>query len=304
MIYTVTLNPSIDYVVHLKELTPDCVNRTTKEEYLAGGKGINVSVVLHNLGVESTALGFVAGFTGREIVRMLDEQGILTDFTTVSKGMSRINVKIKTGLETEINGQGPVFTLGLMQELYDKICKLSSEDMVVLAGSIPRGLPDTLYSDLLTVLEDKKILTVVDATGNLLKNTLKHHPFLIKPNNHELSEIFGVTIEGRDDIIYYARELQKLGAKNVLVSMAGQGAILLTETNEVLECKAPTGKVINSVGAGDSMVAGFIAGYMSTRDYEQALRLGIAAGSASAFSDALAAKSQVEELLTQLKNND
>lgn len=300
MIYTVTLNPSIDYVVYLNELSEDKVNRTTKEEYLAGGKGINVSVILNHLGVSSTALGFVAGFTGNEIVRLLHNQGVESDFITVEQGMSRINVKVKTRKETEINGQGPIITTKQIEELYAKLSELNTKDMVVLAGSIPGSLPDTLYGDLLAILEERKVDAVVDATGKLLKNTLQYHPFLIKPNHHELSEIFGVTIENKDDIILYAKELQALGARNVLVSMAEDGAILITETGEVLESKAPTGKVVNSVGAGDSMVAGFIAGYKQTGDYKKALQLGIAAGSASAFSHELATKDEIERLLLKM----
>lgn len=301
MIYTVTLNPSIDYVVHLKEFKEDKVNRSTKEEYLVGGKGINVSVVLKHLGVNSTALGFVAGFTGKEIVRLLNDQGVATDFITLEQGMSRINVKIKTSKETEINGLGPVITREQMEALYAKLRTLNSKDMVVLAGSIPGSLPDTLYGDLLTILEERNVDVVVDATGPLLKNTLQYHPFLIKPNHHELSEIFGVTIKNKDDIIFYAKKLQALGASNVLVSMAGEGAILVTQTHEVLEGLAPAGKVINSVGAGDSMVAGFIAGYKQTGEFKKALQLGIAAGSASAFSHTLATKEDIERLLLEVE---
>ncbi len=297
MIYTVTLNPSIDYVVYLKECKEGKINRTSKEEYLAGGKGINVSVILHNLGIETTALGFVAGFTGNEIIRLLYTQGVNTDFITVTEGISRINVKIKTGAETEINSQGPIITAQQLGLLYDKMKSLHSEDMVVLAGSIPNNLPDNLYGELMAILNSQGVKTVVDATGGLLKNVLKYHPFLIKPNHHELSEIFGVTIKDRDDIIYYAKKLQSLGAGNVLVSRAEKGAILITDTDEVLERPAPAGQVINSVGAGDSMVAGFIAGYHKTGEYKEALKLGIAAGSASAFSNQLATREQIAQLL-------
>ena len=297
MIYTVTMNPSIDYIVYMEEFKEGMVNRTIKEEYLVGGKGINVSVVLHNLGIESTALGFVAGFTGEEIVRLVGSLGVQADFIWVPEGNSRINIKMKMGEETEINGQGPIITTQQTGLLYDKMKQLQHEDMVVLAGSIPKNLPDTLYGDILAILNNQEVKTVVDATGSLLKNTLQYHPFLIKPNHHELSEIFGVTIKDKDDIIYYARKLQSLGARNVLVSRAEKGAILITATDEVLESQAPAGKVINSVGAGDSMVAGFVAGYHKTGDYKEALKLGIAAGSASAFSSQLATKEQIEQLL-------
>ena len=297
MIYTVTLNPSIDYVVHMEDYEEGKVNRTDKEEYLAGGKGINVSVVLHNLGVDNIALGFVAGFTGAEIVRLLQTQGVNTDFIKLEDGMSRINVKVKTRKETEINCQGPIITTQQIGVLYDKISKLQPGDIMVLAGSVPKGLPDSLYADIVSVLNQKGVKTVVDTTGNHLKNVLQYRPFLIKPNHHELSEIFGVTIKDRDDIIYYAKKLQSLGARNVLVSRAEKGAILITDTNEVLESLPPEGKVVNSVGAGDSMVAGFVTGYHKTGDYMEALKLGIAAGSATAFSSQLATKEQIEKLL-------
>ena len=297
MIYTVTLNPSIDYVVYMDGYEEGKVNRAVKEAYRAGGKGINVSVVLKNLGVDNVALGFQGGFTGKEILRLLQEQGVVTDFIEVEDGISRINLILMNKKETEINCQGPIITTQQIGVLYDKISKLQSGDIVVLAGSVPKSLPDTFYGDVMAILNKNGVKTVVDSTGKHLQNALPYHPFLIKPNHHELSEIFGVTINDRDDIIYYAKKLQALGARNVLVSRAEKGAILITDTNEVLESLPPEGKVVNSVGAGDSMVAGFVTGYQKTSDYKEALKFGIAAGSATAFSNQLATKEQIEKLL-------
>ena len=296
MIYTVTFNPALDYSVSLDELKLGEVNRTNSEQVLAGGKGINVSTVLKNLGVENTALGFVAGFTGREIEDRLKASGCKTDFITVAGGMSRINVKVKAGVDTEINGTGPVIGEEDLNKLYDKLSKLEEGDILVLAGSIPGTLPDSVYSDIMSRLHHKGVKFVVDATGDLLLNVLKYNPFLVKPNNHELAEMYHAELKTDEDIIKYAKRLKDDGAVNVLISMAGDGAILIDEFGNVHRRPAPEGKVVNSVGAGDSMVAGFLAGYMENNDYDHALRMGLSAGSASAFSKYLATKEEVLEV--------
>ena len=299
MIYTVTFNPSLDYIVTVKDFKTGVVNRTTEEIIFPGGKGINVSMVLKNLGYESTALGFMAGFTGEAICNLLDKKGITTDFITVEKGVSRINVKLRSNEESEINGQGPEILDTDIQKLYSKLDTLGDGDTIVLAGSIPDVMPQSIYMDIMKHLEGKNIRIVVDATKDLLVNVLAYKPFLIKPNNHELGEIFGVEISDKDDVVMYARKLQEKGARNVLVSMAGNGAVLVTEDGQEFRAEAPKGKVVNSVGAGDSMVAGFIAGYLSTKEYIEAFKLGVCTGSASAFSEELATKAEVEELLKQ-----
>ncbi|WP_167958121.1 1-phosphofructokinase [Anaerosporobacter faecicola] len=300
MIYTVTFNPALDYVVQVEQLKTGEVNRTTAEEVYYGGKGINVSILLQTLGFASVALGFIAGFTGREIEQGVKEQGIETDFICLPNGISRINLKIKSQEETEINAQGPLITEHAIDELYHKLDQLVEGDTLVLAGSIPSTLPNNIYEQIMERLFKKEIRFVVDATNDLLKNVLKYKPFLIKPNNHELGELFGVKIETQEDIIYYAKELQNLGARNVLISMAGDGAILLDENHMVHRIGVPNGKVVNSVGAGDSMVAGFLAGYLKTQDYQEALRLGTAAGSATAFSPGLGSKELIAMLLEQI----
>lgn len=300
MIYTVTFNPAIDYVVRMDEIIPGAVNRTRGEEVFYGGKGINVSVVMRNMGVENTALGFIAGFTGDAIEKYLTKLGIKTDFIKLNAGISRINVKIKAGEETEINGQGPEISDEAIGALMDKIDGLSAGDTLILAGSVPKSLPDDIYERIMSRLDGKGVEIVVDATGNLLVNVLKYRPFLIKPNNHELSEIFGIEIKTEDELIKYAKKLQDMGAKNVLISRAGDGAILVPEKGEPLKSGAPKGKVVNSVGSGDSMVAGFVMGYMKSGDYGEALKLGTACGSATAFSPGLAEKELVEELLKTL----
>ena len=297
MIYTVTFNPSLDYIVRLDSFTAGAINRTKYEQVLGGGKGINVSIVLHNLGVESTALGFTAGFTGQEIERQLQSFGCTSDFIHLPLGFSRINVKVKAGEETEINGQGPEITDEALAELFTKLSQLKSGDTLVLAGSIPKSMPDDIYERIMASLEKKDIRIVVDATCRLLLNVLKYHPFLIKPNNHELGEMFGIELHGAEEILTYARKLQDKGARNVLISMAGDGAILLTESGEIFHCPAPKGTLVNSVGAGDSMVAGFITGYMGSGSYEKAFYMGVATGSASAFSENLATRPEVEALL-------
>lgn len=303
MIYTVTFNPSLDYIVSVQDLKLGAVNRTYKEIINPGGKGINVSMVLHNLGYKSTALGFRAGFTGREIARLMEEQEICSEFIEVADGISRINVKVRSKEESEINGMGPDIGKPDIQKLYDQLDELEDGDTLVLAGSIPASMPETMYRDIMERLSEKKLQIVVDATKDLLMNVLKYHPFMIKPNNHELGEIYGVKLSTRDEVIPYARRLQEEGARNVLVSMAGEGAVLLTEDGEVFQSEAPKGKVKNSVGAGDSMVAGFVAGYMASRNYEQAFYMGVCTGSASAFSDGMATKEAVHELLGQFGKN-
>lgn len=297
MIYTVTFNPSLDYIVKVEDFKLGQVNRTAEELIYAGGKGINVSTVLKNLGFDSTALGFLAGFTGDEIKRLMKEQGVQADFIKVSQGISRINMKLRSREESEINGMGPEIAQEDIDELYKKLEKLRDGDVLVLAGSIPSVMPESMYRSIMKKLEHKEIDIVVDATNDLLVNVLEYKPFLIKPNNHELGEIFHVTLKKREEVIPYARKLQEQGARNVLVSMAGEGAVLLTENGQVYQSEAPKGKVVNSVGAGDSMVAGFLAGYMETGDYREAFKKGICTGSASAFSENLATKDEVEQLM-------
>ena len=299
MIYTVTFNPSIDYIVRLEQFTAGEINRVNYEQILPGGKGINVSIVLKNLGHESTALGFLAGFTGVAMQQMLHSFGVTDDFVRLNDGFSRINVKIKAESETEINGQGPVITEEAQRALFAKLDRLTSGDTLVLAGSIPNTLPDDIYERIMEHLEGRGIRIVVDATKNLLRRVLKYRPFLIKPNNHELGEMFGVELKTDDDIIFHAKKLQEEGATNVLISMAGDGAILLTAEGVFYRSAAPKGTLVNSVGAGDSMVAGFLAGFMeSDGSYEHAFYMGVATGSASAFSPNLATR---EEALALLK---
>ena len=300
MIYTVTFNPALDYVVRLDALTLGMVNRSNAEAVYYGGKGINVSTVLRNIGVDSVALGFVAGFTGREIEDGVKAMGVTTDFIRLPEGLSRINVKIKAQQETEINGQGPDIGAQELAQLFAKLDKLASGDCLILAGAIPASLPNDIYEQIMERLSDKKIDIVVDATRDLLMNVLKYHPFLIKPNNHELGEIFGVVLRTREDIVLHAKKLQERGARNVLVSMAGDGAILVTETGEVFQIGVPKGTVVNSVGAGDSMVAGFTASYFKHHDYYEALKFGTATGSATAFSEGLATMEFVDALYQTL----
>lgn len=294
MIYTVTFNPSIDYVVTVNDFTMGMTNRTVGEQLFPGGKGINVSIVLHNLGVENTALGFIAGFTGEKIEQETAAMGLRTDFIRVDNGFSRINVKLKNYDGTEINGMGPDITESCVEQLYAKLDGLRAGDAIVLAGSIPKCLPDSIYSDILERLSGRGVLSVVDATGDLLLNVLQYEPFLVKPNNHELGEIFGAELRTREDVIHYARKLREMGAQNVLVSMSAQGAVLADAAGNVHELPAPKGILINAVGAGDSMVAGFLAGWIRRQDYSHAFRMGVSAGSASAFSEFLAARDEVE----------
>ena len=302
MIYTVTLNPAIDYIVRLEHVETGAVNRMASEDKFAGGKGINVSRVLKRLDIENTATGFIGGFTGRYIEDVLTSEAISTNFVTVDQD-TRINVKIKADEETEINGMGPDIQPEDIQELFNQLDTLTEKDVLVISGSIPSTLPDTMYEQIIERVQEKKIKVVVDATNNLLLKVLKYKPFLIKPNNHELGEIFNVELNTRDEVIPYAKKLQEMGAQNVLISMAGQGAVLVSDNNEVIQSKAPKGIVVNSVGAGDSMVAGFLAGYLETGNYEKAFINGLCCGSASAFQVGLATKEDVENVKKTLSEN-
>lgn len=299
MIYTVTFNPAIDYVVRTGEMTIGATNRSNSEEIYFGGKGINVSMVLKELDMPSIALGFVAGFTGVAIEKGVQEAGIETDFVHLENGFSRINVKIKSSQETELNGQGPHITERAIRELFAKLDCLKDGDTIVLAGSIPNTLPADIYEQILQYLSGKNIKAVVDATGELLLRVMKFKPFLVKPNNHELGELFNVTLQTNEEIAQYARKLQEMGARNVLVSMAGDGALLIDENGKEHFCDVCKGTVRNSVGAGDSMVAGFLAG-SKDGDYEYALKLGTATGGATAFADGLAKREDIDRLLAQL----
>ena len=303
MIYTVTFNPSLDYIVSMDGFEMGRTNRTTGEQMFPGGKGINVSIVLGNLGIENTALGFTAGFTGEQIEREVQRMGLLTDFIRIDRGLSRINVKLKDYDGTEINGMGPEIGQAHVNALYQKLERLETDDVLVLAGSIPKSLPDSIYSDILARLQTKGVLFVVDATKDLLLNVLQYKPFLIKPNNHELGEIFQVTLDTREAVVPYAKRLQEKGAQNVLVSMAGQGAVLVDALGAVHMLAAPEGNLVNAVGAGDSMVAGFLAGWTEKKDYGHAFRMGISAGSASAFSELLATRQEIKQIYAALKNS-
>ena len=284
MVYTVTFNPSLDYIVDVEDFRLGMTNRTCSEQMMAGGKGINVSIVLQNLGIENTALGFIAGFTGEEIRRQVAEMGIRAQFISIPEGISRINLKLRSIDGTEINGMGPSIGRAQLDALYEKLDTLTDKDTLVLAGSIPASMPSSIYCDIMERLYAKGVTFVVDATKQLLLNVLRYRPFLIKPNNHELGELFGVTLSTREAVIPYARKLQEQGARNVLISMAGRGAVLVAEDGSVHLTPAPKGTLVNAVGAGDSMVAGFLAGWQERHDYGHAFRMGVAAGSASAFS--------------------
>jgi len=297
VIYTVTFNPSLDYIVSVKDFRPGMTNRTSSELMLAGGKGINVSIVLGNLGIKSTALGFIAGFTGDEIVRRLHNSGINSEFIKINDGISRINIKLKSIDGTEINGQGPHIDSSHIEQLMNRLRRLESGDILVLAGSIPAGISDNIYKDIMDMLKDKGVQIVVDATSRLLTNVLEYKPFFIKPNQHELGDIFNVTLNTQEEVIPYALELKKMGAVNVCVSMGGKGAILVADDGNVYKAKAPDGILKNSVGAGDSLVAGFLSGWIEKKDYEYAFRKGVATGSASAFSERLATNGEVNGLI-------
>lgn len=296
MIYTLTLNPALDYILHLPDLALGEVNRTSSETLLPGGKGINVSLVLSHLDIPSVALGFTAGFTGEVLKEMLKEQGISCNFIPLPQGFTRINVKLKASCETEVNGRGPVIDADALKRLYAVLDTLTDGDILVLAGSVPGDMPDTLYKDMMQRLKDKKLSVVVDATGTLLTNTLPFHPFLIKPNFSELQELFQEPLKTHTDLCRCGRELQRMGARNVLISLGGDGALLLTEDGQELYQSAPKGRVINTTGSGDSMVAGFLTGFLESGDYRHALRLGVCAGSASAFSENLATKDAIRNL--------
>ena len=301
MIYTITFNPALDYIVKMDDFNLGHVNRTNSESVYAGGKGINVSIVLNNLGVKSKALGFIAGFTGDEIEREVRNFGCDTDFIKLKEGMSRINVKIKADVESEINGGGPNISEEALNEFYMQLEKLESGDILVLAGSIPKTMPVDIYERIMERLQTKGVKFIVDTTGDCLLKVLKYKPFLIKPNHHELGDLFNVKLNGKEEIIEYAKKLKEMGAENVIISMAGDGAILINSNGEVTISNVPKGVVKNSVGAGDSMVGGFITGYVNSGNVEEAFKLGVATGSASAFSEGLATKEYVYELLKQVK---
>lgn len=301
MIYTVTLNPALDYIMHVEHFEKNRINKTSSELLLPGGKGINVSIVLHNLGMSSTALGFIAGFTGQEIRRKLQGLGVTDDFIELPDGHSRINMKICSHEETELNGMGPIIDEPSLLKLYTQLDRLVTGDVLVLAGSIPASLPDSIYQDIMKRVEAKGVMTIVDARKDLLENVLELRPFLIKPNNFELAELFGLEeLWDKQEVLRYAKKLQERGARNVLVSMAGAGAVLAAEDGNTYESPAPDGTVINSVGAGDSMVAGFLYGLLTTESFEQAFYTGLACGSASAFSEQLATKDAVDAILKHL----
>lgn len=300
MIYTITFNPSLDYIASCDNFTLGQVNRTSKEIIYPGGKGINVSIVLRNLGLNTTALGFVAGFTGKEISRLIEKEGIKNKLIEIDNGFSRINLKLRSNEESELNGMGPKINDEAIKQLYSNLDELDASDILVLAGSIPSSMPSTIYSDIMNYLKGRNIKVVVDATKDLLMNVLPYKPFLIKPNNHELGELFGVKLSTKEEVIPYAKKLIEKGARNVIISMAGEGAVMVSENGEVYMSNAPKGKVVNSVGAGDSLVAGFLYGYLTFNNYEQAFKYGICTGSASAFSEELAKKDEVENLLKTL----
>ena len=301
MIYTITFNPALDYISQVENFEIGKINRTKTEKILPGGKGLNVSTVLKNLGLGSTALGFIAGFTGEELKRKIEEHGIETDFVKVKNGITRINVKISSNEETALNGNGPEISEEELQQLLDKIDKIEKGDIVILAGNVPKRIKNNIYEIICLKLEKNGVTFIVDSTRELLINVLKYKPFLIKPNKDELQETFNVKINTNEEIIEYAKKLQEMGAQNVLISLGGEGAILITKEGKEYYKQAPKGQVVNTVGAGDSMVAGFIAGYLESGDYEQALKMGIATGSASTFSMNLATKEEVEILLKNIK---
>lgn len=303
MIYTVTFNPSLDYIVSVENFRLGLTNRTSSELMLPGGKGVNVSTVLMNLGIENTALGFVAGFVGDEIIRRLEEMGVQNGFIRIEEGVSRINLKLKSIDGTEINGQGPVISPEHVEELMKQLDRLGEGDVLFLSGSIPASMPDDAYQKIMERLDGRGVQIVVDATKDLLLNVLEYHPFLIKPNNHELGELFGVELKTREEVIPYAKKLQEKGAVNVLVSMAGEGAVLIDANEDVYMAPTPKGTLVNGVGAGDSMVAGFMAGWLEKQDYEHAFCMGVSAGSASAFSEHLATKAEIEAVYQQVTGN-
>ncbi|MDD6497897.1 MAG: 1-phosphofructokinase [Solobacterium sp.] len=301
MIYTVTLNPSLDYIAECKDFTLGATNRTSSEIIYPGGKGINVSIVLSNLGDRTTALGFLAGFTGEHIDSLIKDMGISSRMIRLNEGMSRINLKLKSKEETELNGMGPKISIIDIAHLYQKLESITEDDILVLAGSIPPSVSEGLYSDIMERLKEKKIKIVVDATKDLLMNVLDKKPFLIKPNIHELGELFNVKLDSADEALTYALKLKEMGAVNVIISMGKDGAMMVDEYGKSYSMNSPEGKLVNSVGAGDSLVAGFLHKYLETGNYEEAFRYGVCTGSASAFSSALATKEEVEKLYREIK---
>ena len=299
MIFTVTFNPSLDYIVRVDEMRLGTINRTNYEQLLPGGKGINVSIVLGNLGHPSRALGFSAGVTGVALEKLLADTGVDADLVHVKAGFTRINAKVKAVEETEINGQGPRIAPEDVDALFSKLDVLGQDDTLVISGSVPNTLPSDMYEQVLERLAGRGVRIVVDAERDLLTRVLPYRPFLVKPNNHELGDIFGVTLKTRGEVVPYARRMQEMGAQNVLVSMAGEGGVLVAADGQVYQSPAAKGTVVNSVGAGDSCVAGFLAGLMETGSYQTAFRMGLAAGSASAFSDHLATRPEVEDLMSR-----
>ena len=300
MIYTVTFNPSLDYIVSVKDFKLGLTNRTDSELMLPGGKGINVSIVLKNLGIDNTALGFMAGFTGKEVVKRLEKFGVKNGFLEIPEGFTRINVKLKSIDGTEINGQGPSISEEKIEQLMTRLDEMGEGDVLFLSGSIPASMPDDTYQKIMERLKDKGVLISVDATQELLLKVLPYHPFLIKPNNHELGEIFGVELRTRESVVPYGKKLQEMGAENVLISMAGEGAVLIASDGQGYEAPAPKGILKNGVGAGDSMVAGFMAGWLERKEYRHAFYMGVAAGSASAFSEQLAVKEEIDQVYEQV----
>ena len=298
MIFTVTFNPSLDYIVRVDEMRLGTINRTNYEQLLPGGKGINVSIVLGNLGHPSRALGFSAGVTGVALEKLLADTGVDADLVHVKAGFTRINAKVKAVEETEINGQGPRIAPEDVDALFSKLDVLGQDDTLVISGSVPNTLPSDMYEQVMERLAGRGVRIVVDAERDLLTRVLPYRPFLVKPNNHELGDIFGVTLKTRGEVVPYARRMQEMGAQNVLVSMAGEGGVLVAADGQVYQSPAAKGTVVNSVGAGDSCVAGFLAGLMETGSYQTAFRMGLAAGSASAFSDHLATRPEVEDLMS------
>ena len=297
MIYTVTFNPSLDYIIRVDDFRTGQINRTAREMILPGGKGVNVSIVLSNLGHDSKALGFTAGIIGEDLEDLLQKSGVSTDFIRVKNGCSRINVKMRSDTETEINGQGPVIEEDEIQQLFARLDQIESGDYLVISGSVPNTLPSDMYEQIMQRLEGRGVRIVVDAEKDLMTRVLEYRPFLVKPNHLELGGIFGVSLVSQAEVLPYAERLQSMGARNVLVSMAGEGAVLLSESGEVFRAPAPKGALVNSVGAGDSMVAGFLAGWIEQGSYDSAFRMGLCAGSASAFSDQLAKRHEVEALM-------
>lgn len=293
MIYTITFNPSLDYIMQVSCFEEGKTNRSTSEKIYPGGKGFNVSTILTRLNVDNMALGFVGGFTGDYIEEALNQRNIKTDLIHIQEGMSRINVKVKGNKETEINGNGPMINKDELSMLMNQIGKIQDDDILILAGSVPSSLPSDIYQQILLSLSNKKVLCVVDASGDLLRKVLAYKPFLIKPNKDELEEFFDCEITSKDKLIELMHKLQNLGARNVIVSLGKDGAVLLDENDDFYYQAAFSGKLINSVGSGDSMIAGFIAGYLKYQDFELALKLGSACGSATAFSLDLATKEEI-----------